>query len=68
MTQIGNSRMQCVSSKYSRFTHFLQRFRSRFCLHSVAMKLQSLLGEGMRQADALNVMSVQLVNTAKVLA
>jgi len=39
--------------------------RSRFCLHSVAMKLQSLLGEGMRQADALNVMSVQLVNTAK---
>lgn len=39
--------------------------RARFCVLSVANKLQSLLGEGMKQADAFNIMSVQLVNTAK---
>jgi len=39
--------------------------RSRFCLHNVAVRLQSLLSDGMKQADAFNLMSVQLVNVAK---
>jgi hypothetical protein len=41
------------------------QLRARFCLKSVADKLQGLVGSGKKQTEAFNLLSVQLVNVAK---
>lgn len=62
-----NSEFNLPKVDFSSVEYLVKCFqkRSRFCLKSVADKLQALVGSGKKHADAFNMLSVQLVNVAK---